>query len=120
MRDLRLMPRSNTGAQGRRSIKKTALQLLQIVDHFELRSADCGPSNRIEVADALSFDRSAIRSVGLPYSEVMRRLKIDYPNAVTSVACLRWYCVKAREGAFGDGVVLPQRRPWDRHCQTRS
>jgi hypothetical protein len=115
MGEPRHIPRADTGAEAGRSIKRTALQLLQIVDHFELKAEEGGRGNRIEVADAAAFDRSAIRSVGLPYSEVMRRLKIDFPLATTSVACLRWYCVKAREGVFGDGIALPQRRPWDRH-----
>jgi hypothetical protein len=113
------MPRRKPGAAPRigahkpaeRSIKKSALALLQIVDHFESKADDRPPRSRIEVADATALNRSTIRSVGLDYGEVMRRLKADFPDATTSIACLRWYCVKAREGMFGEAIVLPQRRP---------
>jgi hypothetical protein len=113
-RELPLIRRTLPQAQAERSVKKTALALLQIVDHFERKEIGRRPANRIEVADAGAYDRSAIRSVGLSYTEVMRRLREEFPAATTSIACLRWYCVHVRQGAYGDSIVLPQRRPRQR------
>jgi len=52
------------------------------------------------------------RSVGIPYDEIIRRIKDEFPEAKTTAACLRWYAVKVRVEEFGyEGFRLSQRRP---------
>jgi hypothetical protein len=58
-------------------------------------------------------DPRAFGSVGLPYDRVLGILRDEFPGCATTVACLRWYVVKAREGALAGagGVRFPRRRP---------
>lgn len=96
----------NPHAQSTRTIREAALDLLCRVEYYEDKSRKPANDNR--------FDEPAPerRSVGLAYDEIIRRLKEEFPDGQTSVACLRWYAVKARVEEKGyEGLKLPQRRP---------
>lgn len=54
------------------------------------------------------------RSIGLKYKEVLGIIQQEFPEASTSVACLRWYVVHLRMDANDLGLPwpdLPQIRP---------
>ncbi len=46
------------------------------------------------------------RKVGVPYEDIIAKIKAQFPEAKTTVACLRWYAVHMRERD-----VLPPNRP---------
>lgn len=88
------------------SIRETALKLLSHVEYCEDRTRHPSDDNRV------SANEKNARTVGLPYDEIVRRIHSMFPDAQTSVACLRWYTVKIRVNEFGyEGYTLPQRRP---------
>lgn len=54
------------------------------------------------------------RTVGLTYAEILKLLAVEFPEASTSAACLRWYVVHMRTDASDEGLpwpALPQIRP---------
>ncbi|MNV60020.1 hypothetical protein D3C71_1524700 [compost metagenome] len=54
------------------------------------------------------------RSIGLSYADILDQLAIEFPEASTSPACLRWYVVHMRADATAEGLPwpdLPQVRP---------
>jgi hypothetical protein len=42
---------------------------------------------------------------GHPYNEILRRVKIAFPDSKTSVKCVRWYAKEMRKR----GVLIPRR-----------
>jgi hypothetical protein len=60
-----------------------------------------------------SVDEKSKRPLGLPYSEILRRVKAKFPEAETSINCLRWYATKLNNRHRGKNpkakVQLPQR-----------
>lgn len=89
-----------------RTIREAALELLCTVDYYEDRSKDSSLDNVVLAA------HKEARGVGIPYDEIIRRIKEEFPECQTTVACLRWYSVKVRVEEFGyEGLRLPQRRP---------
>lgn len=89
-----------------RTIRLAAIELLCTVEHFEDREKKSGPDNAVE------HDDKNARSVGVPYDEILRRIRAEFPECQTTVACLRWYSVKIRVEEPGyEGLRLPQRRP---------
>lgn len=88
------------------TIREVALQLLGEVVYYEDKAKKSSPDNVVEA------DHPNARSVGIPYLEIIDRIKQQFPEAQTSVACLRWYAVKVRAEEFGyEGYRLAQRRP---------
>lgn len=88
------------------TIRAAALKWLCHVEYYENRDEKVGLSN---VVDA---KHPKARSVGLPYLEIVERIRTEFPGCETSVACLRWYSVKVRAEEFGyEGYRLCQRRP---------
>jgi hypothetical protein len=54
------------------------------------------------------------RTLGLTYTEILQILAREFPEASTTVACLRWYVVHIRGDARDEGLDwpdLPQIRP---------
>ncbi len=48
------------------------------------------------------------RDVGMPYETVLEHIKVKFPDAKTSVNCLRWYAGKIRVEAHGYvGLKMP-------------
>ncbi len=95
-----------TGKQGARTIRLAAIELLCEVDYFEDRDKKSGPDN------VVGHQKKSARSVGVPYNEILRRIRVEFPDCGTTVACLRWYSVKIRVEEPGyEGLRLPQRRP---------
>lgn len=91
--------------QPKRTIKAASVELLCAVSHYEDRDAKPGTTT-VEATDPKA------RSVGFGYDEIIDRLMEEFPDAGTSVACLRWYAVKIRVGEHGyEDLRLPQRRP---------
>lgn len=57
----------------------------------------------------------AVRSVGLMYTEILAKVKEQFPESGTTIECLRWYAVKARNSDIDfEGYTLPQIRPRSR------
>lgn len=95
-----------TGKQDTRTIRSAAIELLCKVEHFEDRDEKSGPDN------VVGPNKKNARSVGVPYDEIIRRIKAEFPECQTTVACLRWYSVKIRVEEPGyEKLRLPQRRP---------
>lgn len=91
-----------------RTIREASLDLLAHVDFYEDKTKASNDENRV------AADHKNARSVGLAYLEVIERVKLEFPDADTSVACLRWYSVKVRDSKNHPeyaGWKLPQRRP---------
>lgn len=83
-----------------RTVRRRALELL------EQRIKD--PKTGLPMTDADG------RSIGLKYKEVLGIIQEEFPEASTSVACLRWYVVHLRMDANDLGLPwpdLPQIRP---------
>ncbi len=59
-----------------------------------------GPSIR-SVAEALLLEVVSVddnkRNVGIGYEDIIAKIKVQFPTANTTVACLRWYAVHMRE-----------------------
>jgi hypothetical protein len=89
-------------------IRDTVLHALAIVDHFKHRTT----GEEISKRRAKKFDRAAILSVGLPYAEVVRRVRARCPQSKIKPAEVRWYAhmVRSRADKFEHGR-LPDRRP---------
>lgn len=88
------------------TIRDAALALLCQVAYYEDKTKKPSPDNRVDPSNKLA------RSVGLPYQSIVNTLLAQFPGAKTSLACLRWYCVKVRVNEHGfTGYTLPQRRP---------
>lgn len=88
------------------TIRDAALALLCQVAYYEDKNKKPSPDNRVDASSKTA------RSVGLPYSQIVEAVKTQFPGAKTSLACLRWYCVKVRVNEHGfTGYTLPQRRP---------
>jgi len=88
------------------SIRREALRLLAQVDFYEDRTKRPSDENRV------SANNPNARSVGLSYPRIVEQIQDTFSDAQTSVACLRWYAVKARIEEEGyEGFKMPQRRP---------
>lgn len=69
---------------------------------------------RIKGADGRPMTDADGRSIGLEYEAVLKIIQGEFPEASTSVACLRWYVVHLRMDANDLGLPwpdLPQIRP---------
>lgn len=89
-----------------KTIREASLDLLCHADYYEDKTKASTSDNVVDASHPNA------RSVGLPYLEIIERLKEMFPDAQTSVACLRWYAVKVRAEEFGyEGYKLAQRRP---------
>lgn len=89
-----------------KTIRETALRLLTFVHYHEDSSKASGESNRVEEKHPKAG------SVGLTYLNIISLIKEAFPDANTSVACLRWYAVKVRAEEKGyEGWRLTRRRP---------
>ena len=90
-----------------RTIRKAAIDFLCRVSFYEDKRKKPGSNN---IIDDAGWTYS--RSVGLPYNKIIDMIHEEFPGCNTSVACLRWYCVKIRVEELGyEGLTLPQRRP---------
>lgn len=72
-----------------RTIKDAAVELLLHVSHQ---------------------DPSSGRPVGLPYDEVLLRIQQEFPDAETTVKCLRWYSVHLNKDPNVRMPYRPRRR----------
>lgn len=82
-----------------RTVRRRALELLEM---------------RIKGPDGRPMTDADGRSVGLKYIEVLGIIREEFPEASTSIACLRWYVVHLRMDANEEGKPwpdLPQIRP---------
>lgn len=91
---------------GGRTVRQASLELLCAVDYYEDKSV------RPSVDNKVAPDHARAGAVGIPYSQIIVKIKEAFPSANTSAACLRWYAVKVRAGEAGyEGLTLPRRRP---------
>lgn len=91
---------------GESTIRLVSCALLCQIEFYEDRTKKASDENRVEKKHQQS------RSVGLSYPDVLARVLEKFPEAATSIECLRWYAVKIRAQEFGyEGMSLPQRRP---------
>lgn len=56
-----------------------------------------------------STDPETKRPMGLPYSEILSAVTKKFPDAETSLNCLRWYATKLNKRTGRDKVVMPLR-----------
>jgi hypothetical protein len=78
----------------------------------EATEAEVEGMERVEQAPLLLKDGKY--TVGHPYSHILDVLAEEFPEASTTVACLRWYVVHIRGNANDEGLSwsdLPQYRP---------
>lgn len=88
----------------KRHIKRRALELLyQKVRETAEQTAD------LELADkeAPLVLKDGKYTVGHTYQDILDILKDEFPEASTTVACLRWYVVHEREEAIDQGLPWP-------------
>jgi len=88
-------------------IRRAMLAALSYIDHYEVAATGKALSKRA----AKRHDRRTLLSVGLPYSEVITRIKQKVPNARTTPLALRVAAAAIREGQPGFETTLPQKRP---------
>jgi hypothetical protein len=91
-----------------RTVRRRALELLEM---------------RIKGPDGRPMTDADGRSVGLKYIEVLGIIHEEFPEASTSVACLRWYVVHLRMDANDLGLPwpdLPQIRPRAKTAKEKS
>ncbi len=93
------------------AIRPAVIELLSEAEYCERRDRKRGPTNRLSAEQAARLDRSALRSVGPSYADLLERLRARFPYAKTTAACLRWYAVQMRDGNARFPGALPQRRP---------
>ena len=82
-----------------RTVRRRALELLEA---------------KIKGPNGLPMTDADGRSIGLKYQEALDIIHDEFPEASTSVACLRWYVVHLRMDANDLGIPwpdLPQIRP---------
>ena len=97
---------NKTGKQDARTIRAAATELLCKTEYHEDRNVKSGPENVVDAG------HKGAHSVGIPYDEIIDRIRVEFPDCQTTVACLRWYSVKIRVEEHGyEGLRLPQRRP---------
>ena len=87
------------------TVKSVALDWLLKINYYEDVSRAPGPGN------VVTAEHEKAGSVGYSYGYILQRIYETLPGAKTSVACLRWYCSKVRDGAKGYEGTLPRRRP---------
>ena len=75
-----------------RTVRRRALELLEM---------------RIKGPDGLPMVDEDGRSIGLKYKEVLEIILKEFPEASTSIACLRWYVVHLRMEANDLGLPWP-------------
>jgi hypothetical protein len=93
-------------------IERIRRQNFRLGRHVRGRSEELLLQKKVQ-ADGSPFLKNG-RSVGHTYAEILGILAVEFPEASTSVACLRWYVVKMREAANDGGTAwpdLPQVRP---------
>lgn len=71
-------------------------------------------SHLLEVVET---DEATGKTVGLPYLKIIDRLKEEFPDCQTNVACLRWYASELTTQAGGSSG-LPSYRPRARKTTT--
>lgn len=54
-------------------------------------------------------DEKTKRPLGLPYSEILSAVHKKFPDAATSLNCLRWYATKLNKQTGKEKVVMPTR-----------
>jgi hypothetical protein len=54
-------------------------------------------------------DEATKRPLGLPYSEILSAVTKKFPEAETSLNCLRWYATKMNKRTGSEKVVMPLR-----------
>ncbi len=54
-------------------------------------------------------DPETKRPLGLPYSEILNAVTSKFPEAATSLNCLRWYATKMNKRTGKEKVVMPIR-----------
>lgn len=88
----------------KRHIKRRALELLyEKVRETSEQTADLERSD--EKAPLVLKDGKY--TVGHTYQHILEVLRDEFPEASTSVACLRWYVVHEREEAIDQGLPWP-------------
>jgi hypothetical protein len=89
-------------------VRTAVLRSLAVISYFEHRKTGEAISKR----RAKKFDRAELVSVGLPYVEVLRRVRRRVPHSKIDGEDLRWYATMVRQQIKGfEHGKLPQKRP---------
>lgn len=92
----------------------TKEQLVELIRRQNHRLGRTVKRRSMDLLQYIDGKNEVHRTVGLPYDEILRILSIEFPEASTSAACLRWYVVNAWTTADELGVArpkMPQIRP---------
>ena len=84
----------------RGEIKTAIMAALTHADYYEDR----------DTRRSVEPDTPGARSVGLPYREIQKRVRAEYPGGKVSISTIRSYARDAKQ----EGYVLPYRRPYSR------
>lgn len=69
---------------------------------------------KLDDADGAPLLKDGRYTTGMTYQAILEQLAYEFPEASTSVACLRWYNVHMKGDAMDEGLPfpdLPQYRP---------
>lgn len=69
---------------------------------------------KVKDADGGPVLKDGRYTTGMTYQAILEQLAVEFPEASTSVACLRWYNVHMKGDAMDEGLPfpdLPQYRP---------
>lgn len=91
-----------------RPVHDAIVSALAVVSHFE----DKATGRKISIAEAKLLPRDSVRSVGLSYTEVLKRVKERVPWSKASGVFLRVVAHQIRTNTLGyEDCELPQIRP---------
>lgn len=93
------------------SLADAAAELLCRVEYVERSDLPRGAQNKFKPGTLPG--NVAVRTVGLSYREIERRLRERFPESLVTHGALRWYGTKIRRGGGGERLaerMLPSRR----------
>lgn len=94
-------------ATRKQPVRDAILKEIGLITHYEHAVS----GDLIAVADASKYQTRLLISVGLPYAEVLARVRKQFPETRLSVADLRWSANQVRSMAAGfEGCSLPEKR----------
>jgi hypothetical protein len=90
-----------------RPVRRAVLEALCFVTHYE----DIATGKSMSPRTAKTRDPKTIVSVGLPYPEVLARVRRRCPGCKTTGGALRFAATMIRNGTAGYEAKLPHKRP---------
>ncbi len=92
----------------------TKEQVIDLIRKQNFRLGRFIKRRSIELLQSIVRTNEDKRTVGYSYAEILELLAVEFPEASTSAACLRWYVVHLWSEADEEGLprpTMPQLRP---------